>query len=373
MMNKKLRIGIIGGGINSAVGYAHFSAINLSNKYEIFCGSFSRKDEINIETGRIYGVLPNHLYNDYQSMIISEKNYIDLVVILTPTNQHYEQILFCIEHNLPIICEKSLTTNYDEIEKIKLLNKNNFLSVVFNYLSYPMVKELKEIINRGDLGKILQIQIEMQQEGFLRLKNNEPLKPQSWRLIDGKVPTISLDLGTHVYSLVKFLTNEIPIEVISVENNFGNFENVIDDINYMIKYSNGVICNCWISKTALGNRNGLRIRVYGTKGSSEWFQSEPEYLKMADNTGKLYTVDRSSDISTISKENRYNRFKIGHPAGFIEALANFYEDCFNDFDNHKNAKKEKITFGLSECEECILLLESISESSKNNTWVKLKK
>jgi predicted dehydrogenase len=130
-------------------------------------------------------------------MLLNEKDNIDAVVILTPNNQHIEQIIYAMELNIPIICEKALTTNYNEIQRIKELENNNFISVVFNYLCYPMLKELKEIIKRGELGKITQLQIEMQQEGFLRLRDGNPMKPQDWRLVDGVVPTISLDLGSH--------------------------------------------------------------------------------------------------------------------------------------------------------------------------------
>lgn len=371
-MENKISIAVIGGGINSAVGYAHYSAINLSNKFKIVTGTFSKNSEINKQSSEIYGVPSERLYTDYKTMLLSEKDNIEAVVILTPNNQHIEQIIYAMELHIPIICEKALTTNYNEIQRIKELENNNFISVVFNYVCYPMLKELREIIKRGELGKITQLQIEMQQEGFLRLRDGNPMKPQDWRLVDGVVPTISLDLGSHTYSIVKFLTNETPIETIATENSFGNFPNVIDDINSIINYSNDVVCNMWYSKSALGNRNGLKVRIYGTKGSAEWLQSDPEYLKMADNSGKLYTLDRSSEPCSTASKLRYNRFKVGHPAGYIEALANFYEDAFDDLENFKIGNTDRSTFGIEESEECILLLEAISKSAKNKSWTKVK-
>ena len=235
-MKNKISIAIIGGGLNSAVGYAHFSAINLSNKFKIVAGSFSKSAETNKESSNVYGVPIEHLYLDYKTMLLSEKSNIEAVVILTPNNQHIEQIIYAIELGIPVICEKALTTSYNEIERIKELGNYNFISVVFNYLCYPMLKELKQIIKRGERGKITQVQIEMQQEGFLRLRDGKPMKPQAWRLVDGIVPTISLYLGSHTYSIVKFLTDETPLETIATENSFGNFPNVIDDINSIIIY-----------------------------------------------------------------------------------------------------------------------------------------
>lgn len=363
----KIKLAIIGGGINSAVGYAHYCAINLSNKFEILTGNFSRNNDINKQSAQTYGISDDKLYFDYQTLFENEKQNIDAVVLLTPTNIHHLQILDAIKHKIPVICEKSLTSSMEEFENIKRIYNNEFISIVFNYPCYPILKELKKLIENDHIGKINQIHIEMPQEGFIRLYDGLPSKPQSWRLIDGSTPTISLDLGMHLYSIIKALTNETPIETICVENSFGNFKNIIDDVTSIIKYSNNIICNMWYSKSALGHRNGLKLRLYGSKGSAEWEQINPEYLKFADNSGKLITLDRSSEICQVSNQPRYNRFKVGHPAGYIEGLANFYEDVYQDLTDLKNNN----TFGIKEYEECIKLFESMSVSSKNKCWVKI--
>lgn len=365
-MVDKIKLAVIGGGLNSAVGYAHYSALILSNKFEIVCGNFSRNSETNKKTAEVYGV--NKLYSDYKTMILEEKDNIDMVVILTPSDQHYEQLSYVMELGMPVVCEKSLITNDLELQNLKEKINNNFVAVVFNYLCYPMLKELREIVKKGDIGKILQVQIEMPQEGFLKYMNGEPLKPQSWRLVDGIVPTLSLDLATHTYSIVKFLTDEVPVEVVAIENTFGNFNNIVDDINCIIKYTNNVVCNMWYSKVALGNRNGLRVRIFGTNGSVEWYQLEPEVLHISDKTGKLSIIDRGSEGLLTANEFKYNRFKVGHPVGFIEALANFYEDVHDDF--HR-VNKHRVTFGIEQSEECIKLLESISKSAREKKWVQL--
>lgn len=370
--NNRSPIAVIGGGLNSAVGYAHFSAINLSNKFRIVAGAFSKTPQINKETSIAYRVPEAQVYADYETLMLKERDNVSAVVILTPNNQHIDQITKALRLGIPVICEKALTSNCGEVEAIKGLADSSFISVVFNYLCYPMLKELREIVRRGELGKIIQVQIEMQQEGYLRLKDGKPILPQAWRLHDGVVPTISLDLGSHTYSIVKFLTDETPLEVIAVENRFGNFPDVVDDVNSIIKYSNGMICNMWYSKSALGSRNGLKVRIYGTAGSAEWLQSDPEYLKMADNGGRLFTLDRSSDQCSTASIRRYNRFKVGHPAGYIEALANFYEDVWGDLERFKAGNHDRATFGLEESEECMLLLEAIAKSARSNCWTKIK-
>lgn len=368
----KTRLAIIGGGINSAVGYAHYCAIKVSNKYDIVAGNFSRNPIVNEQSAQLYGINKNKLYSNYKMLFEEENNNIDAVVLLTPTNVHSGQVIDAIKYNIPVICEKSLTANIEQLNQIKNQYNNEFISIVFNYPCYPLLKELKNLILNNALGKINQIYIEMPQEGFLRLYNGVPSKPQDWRLIDDNISTISLDLGMHLYSIIKFLTGESPVEAISVSNTFGNFKNVVDDVTAIIKYSNNIICNMWYSKSALGHRNGLKIRIYGSNGSAEWVQTEPEYLKLADNNGQISILDRSSETCQIANQFQYNRFKVGHPAGYIEALANFYEDAWNDLNNHKNnILSPKNTFGLIEYEECIKLFEAISNSSKNNCWVKI--
>lgn len=366
MSQKRLNIALIGGGLNSAVGYAHHSAIRLSNKFEIIAGCFSRETEINKKTAEVYNV--SNVYNDFKKMISELHSELDAVVILTPTNQHYEQLTCVLDLEIPVICEKSLVSNLNEIADLKYKYKENFVSVVFNYLCYPMLRELREMIKNEYFGKVMQVQIEMPQEGFLKYNNGSPLKTQDWRLRDGEVPTLSLDLATHTYSIVKFLTEQTPLEVVAVENNFGNFLDIIDDVNAIIKYSNNIICNMWYSKVALGNRNGLRVRIFGEQGSAEWFQLEPEVLIVSDKSGKLHHLDRGSENLFVANQFKYNRFKVGHPVGFIESLANFYEDVYDDY---KSNKSERLTYGLSESEECLSLLEAISKSAKQKKWISI--
>jgi predicted dehydrogenase len=371
-MKKKIRIGIIGGGLNSAVGYAHISAIRLSNNFEISCACFSRNTETNIQTAEFYGIANKDIYSDYKSMLEKRRLDIDAVVILTPSNQHYEQIDFLAGLKIPIICEKSLVSNFNELETIKNKYTNSFISVVFNYLTYPLVIELKKMIEAGHLGKIHQIHIEMPQEGFLRFKDGSPLTPQTWRLEDGDIPTLSLDLATHTYSLVRFLTGQKPLDVVAIQNSYGNFRHIIDDINCLIKYSNEMTCNMWYSKSALGYRNGLRFRVFGSESSAEWYQLEPEILRMSDKTGKIWLKDRGSDNLLEVSSLAYNRFKVGHPAGFIEAMSIFYDNVYVDISNYMEDKLHtRRTFGLEESEECMRLLRSISTSCKEKKWVEI--
>ena len=212
MKNNKLEVAFIGGGINSIVGSAHYAAINLDNSFDLVAGFFSRDKGINSESAAYYKVSSDRVYHNIEDLIKFEKKNIDAIILLTPTDQHASQVTELLNNNIPVICEKSLTSSIKEARQIKsILEKNNgFLSVIYNYLGYPMIRELKYLISSGKLGKIKHIQIEMPQESFSRTnKDKTPKRPQAWRLTDGIVPTISLDLGVHLHMFIKYLVNEI--------------------------------------------------------------------------------------------------------------------------------------------------------------------
>ena len=328
---EKLKIAFIGGGITSVVGSAHYAAINIDNDGEIEAGCFSRNEKSNKETAIKYRVKPSRVYNDIDSFIVNEKEKIDVAIVLTPTDSHVDHILKLLESGIPVISEKSLTSSVEDAIEIKrsLSQNNGFLLVIYNYLGYPIIRELKQMIKNGELGNIKHIQVEMPQESFSKIDiNGNPIVPQSWRLKDAYIPTISLDLGVHLHMLIKYLTEEVPVSVMAKSETYGNFPNIVDNVNCIIDYSNNISCNMWYSKVAIGNRNGMKIRIYGDKVSAEWIQESPEILYMANNKGERWWVERGNPGMHISNLPRYTRFKAGHPAGYVEALANYYSDVF---------------------------------------------
>ena len=233
-----------------------------------------------------------------------------------------------------------------------------------------MVRELKQFIADGKLGKIQQVQVEMPQEGFMRLgAHNEPPKPQSWRLKDTVIPKISLDLGSHLHNMIYFLTGERPERIVADQATFGLFPQIVDNVGALAQYTNNMRAQVWFSKTALGNRNGLRIRVYGSEGSAEWFQLEPETLKTCDLRGNVSLRDRTGDVK-IANQQRYNRFKAGHPAGFIEAFANYYKDiadCLKQYFETGSFKSQYVC-GIRTSLEGLSMMQAAARSAQSNKW-----
>ena len=219
-------IAFIGGGVNSAIGRSHYIAAQMDGKFKLVAGAFSRHAEINQETGESFGVFSEHVYDDYKMMLEREKDAVDVIAVLTPTDTHEQIVCDCLQAGYPVICEKSLSTSLQSALQVqKVLDEmRGFLCVTYNYTGYPMVRVLREKIQAKELGKITNIIIEMPQEGFSRytLEHTEP-KPQEWRMKDYQIPTISLDLGTHLHNMIAFLTGEHPIEVVGREDSFGFF------------------------------------------------------------------------------------------------------------------------------------------------------
>ncbi|NCB40309.1 MAG: Gfo/Idh/MocA family oxidoreductase [Erysipelotrichia bacterium] len=370
---KPLALAFIGGSIKSAVGYAHFAACHLDNRWKLVAGCFSRGEAINSETALQWGVSFERLYSDWRQLIEREKGRLDAVVIITPTPNHAEMVLAALQAGYAVICEKSLALSSADAEPIcrYLEKKSGFLAVTFNYAGYPMIRELKKLIESEKLGKIQQVHIEMPQESFRRLTHSgTPPQPQAWRIKDHEIPTISLDLGVHMHHLVGFLTGEKPLWVIGDQTTFGWHPDVIDNVTCMAKYTGNMRCQMWFSKTAIGSRNGLKLRILGDAGSAEWIQVNPEELHLSFADGRRMTLDRASDSLLVARQPRYNRFKAGHPAGFIEAFANLYADLADNimlFNNNEPASWEYLCDAKTAVEG-LRFFEAVCRSNSCSCW-----
>ena len=303
-----IRLCIIGGGITSAVGAAHVAALNLTGKYNLFAGCFSTDSVRNAEAGGEYGARP---VGSIQELMALRP---DRVVILSPTTMHRRHIEnvagYSMKHT-PVLCEKALGVS--SVETSWALGYSAPLSVVFNYAFYPAVQRLRQLVRDGELGEITHIHAEMPQSGYMTNK------PQSWRLSDFG---IYLDLGTHLHHLVWFLTGVAPVAVHAIERRLSGI-GVVDYVSAEVRYPN-FDANIWFSKASSGFSNGLRIRVFGTEGSAEWYQREPDVLMLS---------NAAAGTGHFAMEIPNPRFKAGHPTGFIEALANVY-DAWADNPGH---------------------------------------
>lgn len=368
-----LRIAFIGGATTSAVGYTHFTASRLDGICQLVAGSFSRDEHANWQSALIYGVPAEHNYLDWRELLRKEKGHVDAIVVLTPTPSHKEIVISALKAGYAVVCEKALCISSEECKCIQeaLNQTKGYLAVTFNYSGYPMVRELRHMIHAGHLGDLQQIHIEMPQETYLRRGAN----PQPWRRQDHTVPTVSLDLGVHVHHLIDFITSGAqPLEIAGDEVSYGKFTDITDNAYCLAQYEKKIRVQAWWGKTALGYRNGLRIRAFGSHASAEWLQTDSEALLVAHNNGKIQILDRSVEECSIASKPRYNRFKPGHPSGFIEAFANLYSDIADDIREHKAGRTPKNPFvlGIKHAHEGMVFLEAAHQASVEKKWISIK-
>ena len=371
-MKLNLKLGFIGGATNSTIGKIHYISSKLDDRWKLVSGCFSRNKKINFSTGNYYNVEKKRIYSDLSSFIKYEKGNIDAVVVLTPTPNHSNIVKKLLKNNFAIICEKPLVENFNEIISIKkLIKKHTYLRVTYNYTGYPMIRELKHMIERNYLGKVNQLNFEMPQDSFTRSTKSK-ISPKQWRLKDRKNPNICSDLASHLYNLSYFLIKYYPTKVMT--NYFSNskYKKIIDNAYFWLKYKSSINANYWISKTATGIRNGLKIRILGEKKSAYWYQMRPEELYILNNDGSSQIFDRGSR-KLVAHKKRYNRYKSGHPSGFIEAFANLYSDLADDLINHKKGKYKNIyTFDFYNSLEISKFFKASNTSNKKKSWSLIK-
>ena len=343
-ISKVVKLGVVGGGVNSAVGRAHMSALRMDGRFEIKAACFSKDGTLNQKSQESY-LLPNvKLFKNEDELIYNSG--VDVILLLSPTPQHAQQVLKVLGNRMEVISEKALCTSFNEVNQIRdALDKSDKkdLSVTLNYSGYPMVREIAQRIHNKSLGDLLTLRIEMPQETFLRNS-----KLQNWRSVDYSIPTITLDLGVHVFHLVRFLLKD-EIELLEGHNFslFKGSELVDRSTSNWISKNSGVVVEMSYSKIDLGQRNGLRLRASGTLGSIEWIQRYPDEFMEYSHTGDSRLIDRGSQLEVASAD-RYQRFKAGHPTGFIESLANLYSDIH---DNLVNGVENTFVSGIQEAYE----------------------
>ena len=374
--NKKIKIGFVGGGPSSFIGYTHRLAARFDNRFDFVAGVFSRDKKKSIDFGSSLGLDPSRCYANYSEMAKKESKRsdgIEALGIMTPSGDHYKIAKLFIENKIHIICDKPLTATVEDAIKLqKLVKKYKIVfALTHNYSAYPMLREAKNLVEKGKLGKVLLINVEYPQGYTVGIKKKDEKSTLKWRL-DKKMcgPSMILaEIGTHSYHLLRYVTN-LEVKEISAEVNSLSPEISVDDNAFLIlRMNNKARASIWVSSAATGGENGLKIRVYGNKGAVEWFQDEPNHLKFTELNQSTKIITRASnDVSDFSLKS--SRLAAGHPEGFFEAFSNIYSefaDCI------LSNKKTNHTFpDIEDGVKGIKFIFAAKKSSNNNSkWEKI--
>ena len=375
MKSKKLKLGIIGGGPSSWIGHVHRISARFDDKYEIVAGVFSRNSKQSNLFGKTIGVAKDRCYSNYLTMAKKEslrKNKIDVVSIMTPPGSHQIIAEKFIDKNIHVISDKPFAADLKQAKslfyKIKK-NKKIKYALTHNYSAYPMVREAKMLIEKGKIGKVEDVNFEYVQdwsEGKTINKKNSK-KMFRWKL-DKKIvgtSTVLNELGSHACHLASYISGLKTKKVFADITQISKKVKMDNSAKVLIEYNNGAKGMFWTSCTARGGIYGLRIRIFGSKGSIEWVQNDPTYLKYNPSRGAVRILERGFHDANFSK--KFSRIKFGHPEGYLDAFSNIYRE-FAD-----SLKSKKRTFYPNEDEgyETAKFIDACKRSSKTKKWVNL--
>ena len=326
----RLRYAMVGGGQGAFIGDVHRKAIAMDGGAELVAGCFSQDFKNTLATGEMLGLSNERLHRTYQEMIEAEKKRddgADFIIIATPNNTHFPITKMALECGFHIVCDKPLTTDSREAEKLGRLSveKNLLFCVTYAYTGYPVVKHMRAMVAHGDLGDIRFVNAEYPQEWLATQLEKTGQKQSAWRT-DPKRAGISNcvgDIGSHIENMVSYITGLKIKSLCARLDTIIEERNLDDNASIMLEYDNGAKGLYWSSQIAIGHDNGFRVRIFGTKASLDWCQEKPNYLKISYLNKPTEIVSRGRD-EFYPHAQKYSRIPSGHPEGYFEAFANLY-------------------------------------------------
>ena len=332
MTKRKLRYGMVGGGQNAFIGAVHRMAANLDGQIELVAGAFSSDAKNSQATGEQLFLNPKRIYGSYAAMAKAEAalpadERIDFVAIVTPNFLHAPVATTFLKAGFHVVCDKPMTLTVKEAKALRAVVRKSgkVFALTHNYTGYPMVKEARELVRTGKLGKILKVVAEYPQGWLLDKIEDSGQKQAAWRSDPKKAGASCCvgDIGTHAENLGRYITG-LQIEELCAEfTSFIPGRKLEDDANMLLRYKGGAKGVLHCSQISCGEENNLNIRVYGTKGALAWQQEHPNELKFTPKGEPARTLRRGNDyLSDAAK--KFTRLPPGHPETFIEAFANIY-------------------------------------------------
>ncbi|MBA3448934.1 MAG: Gfo/Idh/MocA family oxidoreductase [Pseudaminobacter sp.] len=377
-----IHYGMVGGGQGAFIGAVHRLAARMDGEFQLVAGALSSDPERAKASGGEIGLDPARNYATFQEMARAEAKRpdgIEAVAIVTPNHVHYPAAKAFLEAGIHVICDKPLTSSLADAKKLAaLVEKTGKLFVLtHNYTAYPMVRQAREMVKKGLLGEIRIVQAEYPQDWLTEDLAATGQKQASWRADPAKSGAggATGDIGTHAYNLARFVTG---LELDSLSADLDAFvpgRKLDDNAHVMLRFVSGAKGMIWASQVAPGHENGLKLRVYGTKGGIEWVQADPNYLWYTPFGQPKQLITRNGAGSGPAAA-RVSRVPSGHPEGYLEGFANIYAEAARAIRaaRRKNGKPaaDVIYPTVQDGVEGVAFVEACVRSSrKNAAWTKL--
>ncbi|QIG48342.1 Gfo/Idh/MocA family oxidoreductase [Nordella sp. HKS 07] len=376
----RIRLGMVGGGQGAFIGAVHRLAARMDDQYEFVAGALSSSAERSRASGAELGLAPDRIYTDYHEMAKAEakrKDGIEAVAIVTPNNIHVPAAKAFVEVGIHVICDKPLALSLKEAKSLEALlrKKNVVFALTHNYSGYPMIRQAREMVAKGELGQIRLVQAEYPQDWLTEDIEKSGQKQAAWRTDPKQSGGGAIgDIGTHAYQLACFVSGLTLDELAADMTSFVKGRKVDDNVNVMLRFKNGARGMLWASQVAPGNENGLRLRVYGTKGGLDWTQVDPNYLWFTPFGQEKRLITRGGAGSGATA-GRVTRVPPGHPEGYLEGFANIYTEAARAIIARRAGKKldKEVNFpGIEDGVAGMAFIEACKKSSaKNGKWTKV--
>jgi predicted dehydrogenase len=339
MINRKLRMGMVGGGPGAFIGAVHRIAANMDGEIELVCGAFSSDPEKSQQTGKELYLPMQRVYGSYKEMIRTEAELppdqrMDIVSIVTPNHVHFEPAKLALENGFHVILDKPLALNLDEAKKLFEIAKKSQLQfcLTHTYTGYPMVKEARQFVQSGKLGKIRKVYVDYPQgwlSQFLEGAGDgaRSFKQADWRTDPARSGMAGAmgDIGTHAFNLAEYVSGLKVTHICADINTVVEGRKLDDDGSVLLKFENGASGLLYATQVAAGEENNTKVRVYGEKGGIEWKQEDANTLlvRWFDKPAEIHRAG-TPYLSSYAKHN--TRTPAGHPEGYLEAFANLYRN-----------------------------------------------
>lgn len=384
MPNRKLRMGMVGGGPGAFIGGVHRIAAAMDSQIELVCGAFSSDAEKSAQAGKQLQLLPERVYGSYKEMMRREAELpaderMDFVSIVTPNHLHFAPAILALENGFHVVLDKPMTFDLQEAKELAeaIQQSGKYFCLTHTYTGYPMIKEARQQVLSGKFGTIRKVYVEYPQGWLSSFLESNDNKQAAWRTDPAKsgIAGAMGDIGTHAFNLAEYVSGLNTIKLCADINITVEGRKLDDDGAVLLKYSTGATGVLIATQVAAGEENNIKIRVYGEKGGLEWKQEDANTLlvKWLDKPAEVWRAG-TGYLSSVAAHNC--RTPAGHPEGYLEAFANHYRNfalCVQAQMANEKPKEEWLDFpGFQDGLRGMLFINKVIESGKSDTkWVSM--
>lgn len=382
-LNRKLRMGLIGGGGHGFIGRVHATAATLDRRAEIVAGALSSDPEKSLLYGPEFGLAEDRTYESYQQLLAQESardadDRIDFVSIATPNDTHFPIAKAALEAGFHVICDKPLTTRLTDAEQLAELVQQTgaVFTLTHNYTGYPLIRQAREMIRQGELGTIQAVRAHYLQGWLWGLPADTTPQRGAWKADPQRAgPSGALaDIGTHAYQLIRYTTGLMPAEV-SAQLQSLRSDRTLDDYGHvLVRFADQVLGLVTVSQITHGQLNDLTLQIDGTLGSLSWRQETPNEMVLRRFGQPLQVYERNPMADfTPAAARAASRLPAGHPEAFFEAFANVYRSSYDQMIAHADgqsvAERDTIFPNVYDGVEGVQFIEQcVASSAENGCW-----